>query len=170
MPIDKVQKFLVQVDSLKLLEQYLKVAITTVLDSNEELAVKVVNRKEKYLSLHIPPAVSDQKKSFPVIFISGWYLPKNENENSYFNRYPSWQTFRSGEIFSAIDSTTDCIVGLLIAHGERWGKEFKKKFGDGYNSGFNRYDGSIGLGYEIRCCDCFPEWLAISITHMYYGK
>ena len=84
MPINKVQKFLVQIDSLNLLKQYLKIAITTVLDSNEELAVKIVNRKVRRLSLHLPPVLFDQKKHFPVIFISGQDLPKKEKENSYF--------------------------------------------------------------------------------------
>lgn len=170
MSIDMVQRFVVEVDSLELLEKYLRLAITTALESHEELAVKVVDRDEKYLGLHLPPVLSDQKKHFPIIFIGGWYLPEEGKENSYFGGYPSWKTFRFDGSTSAVDAAIQYIEGLLQEHGKTWGAEFKEKFGDGYDDCFNRYDGSVELGYELRSCGCFPEWLAISIVHMYYGK
>lgn len=170
MSINVVQRFVVEVDSVMLLEQYLRLAIATALDSGEELAVKVVDRNEKHLGLHLPSVFMDQDKHFPVIFIGGWYLSKDGQKNSYFGGYGPWTTFCFDGTTSAIDATVQHINKLFEKHGKLWDLQFEQKFGDGYNNSFNRFDGSIGLGYELRACGCFPEWLAISIVHMYYGK
>ncbi|MDD5164540.1 MAG: hypothetical protein PHF10_03135 [Patescibacteria group bacterium] len=162
-----VQKLIVEVDSMEPFERYLRLAIKTVLSSQEELAVKVIDRKDKDLSLHLPPVISDQTKHFPVIFIGGWYRPKNGENNSYFNGYGPWTTFR-GE--TSINDAVYHIKGLLYKQGRVLATEFIKKFGDGYNEGFNRSDGSVSLGFEIRDCGCSPEWLAISVVHIYHGK
>lgn len=167
MSIDKIQKFVVEVDSVMILEQYLRLAMTTVLKSHEELAVKVVNSNKKHLGL--PPALMDQDKHFPVIFIGGWYSPKEGEKNSYFDGYGPWKTFRFDGTTNAIDAAVQHIKELFKRHGKAWGAQFKQKFGDGYNDGFNCFDGSVGLGYELRACGCFPERLAIFIVHMYYG-
>jgi hypothetical protein len=173
MSIDMVQRFIVEVDSAKLLEQYLRLAMTTVLNSHEELAVKVVDRNEKYLSLHLPSVFMDQDKHFPVVFVGGWYLPKapkGGGKNSYFNGYGPWATFRFDGTTSAVDAAVQHIKQLFKENEKTWIAQFKQKFGDGYNDFFNHFDGSIGTGYELRACGCFPEWLAISLVHMYYGK
>ena len=170
MSIDMVQRFVVEVDSAKLLEQYLRLAMTTALNSQEELAVKVVDRNEKHLGLHLPPVLMEQDKHFPVIFIGGWYSPKEGEKNSYFGGYGPWTTFRFDGTTSAVDAAVQHIKELFENHGKSWGTQFKQKFGDGYDDCFNHFDGSVELGYELRACGCFPEWLAISIVHMYYGK
>ncbi len=168
MPIDMVQRFVVEVDSMALLQKYLRLSMQTALQP-EEVAVKVVDRSEKYLDLHLP-SVLDENKNFPVIFIGGWYLPEKGKQNTYFNGYGPWETFHSEGKKSAVDVAIKHVKTLLEKNGEQWFKEFKKKLGDGYNGGFNHFDGSIGFGFELRACGCFPEWLAISIVHMYYGK
>ncbi len=174
MSIDMVQRFVVEVDSTKLLEQYLPLAMTTALNSDEELAVKVVDRNEKHLDLHLPSVFMNQSKHFPVVLIGGWYLPKASSgggePNSYFNGYGPWTTFRFDGTTSAVDAAVQHIKDLFKRYGDTWGTEFRKKFGDGYNDCFNHYDGSVGTGYELRACGCFPEWLAISLIHIYYGK
>ena len=160
---DNIQEFLVELDTFNLLERYLKLAIPTVLESTEELAVKIVNRREKYLSLHLP-AIFDQKKHFPVIFISGWLAPKDGKPNRYFNGYPKWETFKT------VEDTIEYVERILKQRRKSWSYQFEKKFGDGYNDGFNRFDGSIGVGLRLQSCRSSPEWLAISLIHFYYGK
>lgn len=161
---DMVQRFVVEVDSFKLLKQYLQIAMTTVLDAHEELAVKILDRTVEYFSLHLPSAVYNEKKHFPVILISGWYAPEEGKPYSYFHGYPKWTTF------TTVDAAIEHIEDAFRRHREAWIKEFVFRFGDGYNEEFNRFDGSAGLGYELRNCYSFPEVLAISFVHMYYGK
>jgi hypothetical protein len=139
--------------------------MTTTLNSHEELAVKVVNSTEGHPGLYMPSVFMDQGKHFPIIFIGGWYAPKNRGvENSYFGGYRPWTTFIT------VDAVIMHIKEKFEENGKIWAEQFRNKFGDGYNDGFNHFDGSVGLGFELRSCGCFPEWLAISIVHMYYGK
>jgi hypothetical protein len=165
-----VQRLIVEVDSTKLLEQYLRVALTTVLNSREELAVKALDRSVEHFSLHLPTTLSDQNKHFPVILIGGWYSPEEGKKNSYFNGYGPWTTFSFDGKKSAVDGSIEQVLGLIKVFGNSWAAEFTKKFGSGYNAGFNEYDGSVGIGYELRSCGSFPEVLALSLRHMYYGK
>lgn len=170
MSIDRVQKFLAEVDSVELLESYLRFAMITVLDSFEELAVKVVDREKEYLSLYLPSVLMDQKKHFPVILIEGWFFPKKGEKNSYFSGYEPWKTFHFDGITPTVDVAIRYIKELLEEQKNAWETQFMKELGDGYTSGFNGSDGFVGLGYELRACGCFPEKLAVSLIHMYYGK
>ena len=164
MVIDMVQELLVEVDSIKLLEQYLRLTITTALDAHEEIAVKIINREEKNLILHFPSCMSEDK-NFPVILIEGWYIPKKAKKpRSYFGGYPKWK------IFNTVDTAIEYIKDILEKNIKDWKEQFIKKFGDGYTSWFNKYDGSVGVGYGLCSCNRFPEWLAISLIHVYYGK
>jgi len=158
-----IQNFIAEIDETEELNDYLRLAIATVFDSCEEIAVKVLDRRLKYLGLHIPPLVN-QEEHFPVIFIEGWFKPKEGEVNSFFNGYPRWKTFNTPE--AAIEH----IQNLLKKGWRRWARQFRKQFGDGYNDGFNKYDGHVGLGYGLKSCHCFPEVLAVSIIHFYYGK
>lgn len=133
MPIDMVQRFVVEVDSANFLKQYLRLAITTTLNSYEELAVKVVDCNEKDLILHLPSDLMDQDKHFPVIFIGGWYLPKEGEKNSYFNGYGSWTMFHSDRTTNAVDAAIGYIEELFEKQGKTWNAQFKQKFGDGYD-------------------------------------
>lgn len=164
MPIDMVQKFIVEVDSKELLEQYLRLAIKTVLIPHDELAVKVVHIKD-----YLPSVLMDQYTRFPIIFISGWCLPEN-GENSYFNGYGPWRTFRFDETTNAVESAIQYVKELLEKQGKTWATSFFHKFGDGHTDWFDENDGTVGFGYELRACGGLPEWLAISIIHVYYGK
>jgi len=163
MALDMVQKFVVEVGSFKLLKQYLQTAMMTVLDAHEELAVKILDRTVDHFSLHLPP-VCDEKKHFPVILIGGWYAPKEGKLNSYFGGYPKWITF------TTVDAAIECIEDTFRKFGEEWAKEFISKFGDGYNEGFRPFDGSVEWGYELKDCGSFPQFLVISLVHIYYGK
>lgn len=167
MSIDMVQYLSVEIDTVGLLEQYLKLAISTALESQQELAVKIVDLKEEYLNPKLPSAVCTYNH-FPVILISGWYANGNDKgEHSYFNGYKPWKTFK-GQF--ATNYAIDYVKVLLDKNDFVWKHEFIKKFGDGYNDDFNHCDGSVGVGYELKSCACFPEVLAISLKHIYYGK
>ena len=50
-------------------------------------------------------------------------------------------------------------------------KKFFEQCGDGYDSSFNHYDGSIGAGYRINKRES-GGWnnLDISLCHIFYGK
>ncbi len=164
-----VQRFVVEVDSINLLEQYLNVALTTVLNSHEELAVKILNHSDNH-DLFMRRTYQKKDRCFPVILISGWYSSSDVRKHSYFDGSEPLKTFRSAETTNTVDSTILFIKDLLMVHGKIWDAQFKKVCGDGYSAGFNKFDGSIGLGYELRSCGRFPEELSISIIHMYYGK
>jgi len=58
--------------------------------------------------------------------------------------------------------------GLLRAFDR---KRIKKELGDGYDSFFNHFDGSIGVAYRLHH-EPMGGWnkLIISATHAYYGK
>ena len=136
----------------------------TVLTSQEEIAVKMVDRTQKYLGLHLPPALSNQEKHFPVIFIEGFYLPKKGESNTYFGGYPKWKIFRFDGSTDAVDASIKYIKELIHKYGKVWIREFQEKFPDPSD------DIEARPGYQLRSCGCFPEWLAISLTYIYYGK
>jgi hypothetical protein len=139
-----LQKFIVEVDSIKLLKQYLDLALVTTLDSYAEIAVKVVDRKDKYISLSLPPVIMDQDKHFPVILIGGWHLPDSGKENSYFAGRKPWTVFRSREKMDTVSATIHHIEKLFQRHGKAGETQFTQKFGEGYNDCFNRSDGHTG--------------------------
>lgn len=171
MPTDFVQKFVVEVDAVELLAKYLSLAIETVLTSDEEVVVKVINRNKKNFELGLSSAVSDEEKQYPVILISGWYAPKaGDDEVSYFDGYGPWSTFRCNGSVKAADAAIEHVLGIMKKKWDVWGKKYVEKFGDGYNDNFTEMDGAVDLGIELRSCNCFPEELAISIVHIYYGK
>jgi len=157
-----VQRFVVVVDSYKLLEEYLRIAMATVLSPHEEIVLKTIDRDKANFSSGLPSDVSDRNKNFPVILIGGSYLPKGNEEGSKFHDHGPWETFRPTAIAR--------IMEIVKANGEAWQRRFLKERGDGYNEFFLPCDGSIGTGYELRSCNCFPEALAISIVHITYGK
>lgn len=172
MSIDMVQRFIVQLDSRELLDEYLRLALATVLPSCQEVAVKVMDRSVEYYSLHVPSALMDENKHFPVILIGGWYAPDSGKKNSYFNGYGPWELFSDDrKVKNAIDHPSLGYVRELLDNNlSSWSGQFTDKFGDGFNGSFNHFDGSIGIGYELRSCNSFPEILAISLVHIYYGK
>lgn len=159
-----IQNFVAELNTEKLLAQYLKIAMATVLDSYEELAVKIVDRNDKHFGLYLPSSVYNQDENFPVILINGWFAPENGKANSYFNGYKKWETFKT------IDEATAYVIAQITTNKTLWQKQFGKKFGDGYNEGFMKHDGSVEIGYKLQSCHSFPECLAISLIHFYYGK
>lgn len=168
-----VQKFSIELDSIKLLERYLRLAMTTALDSIEEVGVKIIDRKYEHFQFSLPPVVYDQNKYFPVILIGGWFARKKGEKFCFktcLDRPRDWRVFRSKGKTSAMETAIQYIKKNLKKHGKEWIEQFKEKFGEGYYDGFHRSDGTVGFGYELQSCCCFPEELAISIVHMYYGK
>lgn len=161
-----VQDFSVVVDSIHLLEKYLRISIKTSLSSYQEIAVKLVDRSKEDYFVGLPSNLYSPDKYFPVILISGWYNT-GEKENSYFLGCKPWLTF-NGE--DSIDLAIDKIDEILKKHMLEWSNDFIKKMGNGYSRAFNNFDGDIEVGYELKKCHCFPEQLAISMKHVYYGK
>lgn len=166
LPINMVQDFSVVVDSVSLLEKYLRLSIKTVLSSYQEIAVKLIDRSTENYSLYLSSNLYDKKEHFPVILIGGWFKPDKE-EHSYFLGSKPWITFNDE---NSIDSAIEKIDELIKINEAEWKKDFLETMGKGYNTEFNNSDGSIGVGYELKDCHCFPGQLAISMKHIYYGK
>jgi hypothetical protein len=174
--LNLVQELILQVDSKKLLEQYLLLAIPTVLQSLEEIAIKTIDDEaRKYESLNSPSWYGNSKNCYPVIRISGYYFPKDK-ENSYFNGYKPWEIINHNSRSSINDSSiivnvaTMRIIEILTKCEDQWKSQFLLKKGDGFNSGFNKRDGSIEVGYQITNFETSPAELTVSLTHIYYGK
>lgn len=169
-----VQELIVQVDSKSLLEEYLKIAIPTVLNSVEEIAIKVINYRKKYVLSHVPTWHGD-RNSMPVIRIGGSDFDKNK-KNLYFDGYKPWETMNRNSPNSGSDSSvfvhivTNHIIDIFNEHEKQWKQKFLKVKGDGYNSGFMKSDGMVYVGYQITSGHCFPEELTISLVHIYYGR
>lgn len=163
---DKVQSFCSRMDvSKKLLKEHLRLAIDTALMSSQEVAVKVVNYKDKHYSLCLPPRVYSRVDALPVILISGQYVSCRDNykPRSYFEGHRPWRTFTSSKTHSARAKAIRYVLKLLKDNGPEWGVLAKEKFRDNFGKGFS-------FGYEITTCDCFPQQIAISIILLYQGK
>jgi len=161
MPIDMVQQAEVEVDSIKLLRKYLRLIMTTALTTQEEIAVKIRSKSDFDF---------DSDSSFPVILISGHWLPKEGKESYHFGGYGPFEVFHADGKKTAVTSAIQYILKLIKEHEEKWIAEFEGKCGDGYYSGFIPDDGTIDPGYRVSTCHSFPEKIAISLTHIYYGK
>ena len=85
MSINLVQSLNVEVDSIKLLKQYLELALSTVLNSNEEIAVKVIDHNDDYKRLYYPSVIYGKTDILPVLLIEGWYKSKDNERKSFFN-------------------------------------------------------------------------------------
>lgn len=49
-------------------------------------------------------------------------------------------------------------------------KKFLEERGDGYNDGFNEFDGIIDVGYRLELDKLVWPRLKLSLVHIYYGK
>lgn len=161
-----VQKLLLEFDALTTMEAFLPIVIKSTL-CVEEIAVKVVDCEKA--NLELPPVLLSTRNSLPVILISGWYLPRAA-ENHYFDGYKPWNTFQHDGKKSATDHALTHVLGLLEENFGAWSKTFSEKFGNGYHSAFLPSDGLVQVGFKLQNCGCFPEQLAISLVHIYYGK
>jgi hypothetical protein len=164
MSINLVQKFEVEVDSAKLLKKYLELAISTILDSNEEIAVKTIEHDDKSKIIYCPSVIHGENNMLPILLIGGWYKPENKKENSYFNGYKPWT------LFNTLKKSINHIFTFINNNQDDLKKIFLKECGEGYNTWFNRYDGSIGVGYNLMSNNTFPNSLLLSLVHIYYGK
>ncbi len=171
-----VQELIAQVSTKELLQKYLTIAIPTVLNSIEEVAIKTLDDEARKNGILELPTWHGDKNSFPVIRIGGWYMNK-EKENSYFNGYKPWMIINrnrpglnpeSESVF--VDIVVSNIISIIEHNHEMWNKQFYEKLGDGFNDGFNQMDGSIETGYQISAGHTFPEEITISLVHIYYGK
>ncbi|MFC1663801.1 hypothetical protein ACFL0A_01620 [Patescibacteria group bacterium] len=163
MAIDLVQTFEVEIDSIKLLKEYLKIAMKTVFNSNEEIAIKILDEELSNHHFYIP-LVLNKDKSFHLILLSGRYKPEKGKSNSYFDGYPGWITFEDPK------GVIQYVEGLFQENEKRWVEQFYRTFGNGYSKNFTDWDGTARYGWKIRSCRCFPEILAISMVHIYYYK
>ena len=147
-----VQKFVVEVDSIEFLEQYLRVATTTALMDYKKIEIKIINREEKYLT-----SCKNGNKDFPVILIGEtWYAPKKgEKLNS--------KTFKK-------DKAVEYIIKTLRENIIDWEKQFIKRFEEGYAYEFSEYNGKTRVGYELCLNNSMPESFVISLVHIYYGN
>lgn len=165
MAIDLVQQFSVEVDSIEFLKKYLELSVSTVLDSTEEIAVKIIDYSNKYE--YYPSAIYGDKNILPVLLIGGWYKSDNDKVNSFFNGYKPWRLFNDK---NTINDSIDYVMEVLNNNHDNLNSKFSKDCGDGYNDFFNRYDGSTDIGYRLMSNNTFPNSLSISLTHIYYGK
>ena len=69
-----------------------------------------------------------------------------------------------------VDEVLMRIIEILTKCEDQWKSQFLLKKGDGFNSGFNKRDGSIEVGYQITNFDTSPAELTVSLTHIYYGR
>jgi len=167
MSINLVQSLNVEVDSIKLLKQYLELALSTVLNSNEEIAVKVIDHYDVYKRLYYPSVIYNKTDILPVLLIEGWYKSKDNERKSFFNGYKPWKLFNDK---NALKDSIEYIMTVLNENQSDLTDMFSKDCGDGYNYGFNNFDGSIGIGYKLISNKTFPNSLSLSLCHIYYGK
>jgi hypothetical protein len=166
MPINMVQDFRVEVDSIDLLKQYLRVAMPTALDSNQEIAVQIVDHSiENYQSL-IRCYYADAHR-LPVIMISGWYKPEPGKKTSYVwpEQCNIFVAHDDPVLPTNVEQAIFCIEEHLREFGPSWGRTFREKC-----QGPDDCDGSVGVGFGLRVCKSFPEWLAIELIYVYYHK
>ena len=163
MSINLVQDLIVEVDSKEFLKQYLELALPTVLNSIEEIAVKVIDHDDQYKKLYYPSVIYSATDILPVLLIEGWY--KTSERKSFFNGYKPWTLFNDK---NALNDSIKFVMTVLSKSDLK--NRFTKDCGDGYNYGFNHFDGSIGVGYKLISNKTFPNSLSLSLSHIYYGK
>jgi hypothetical protein len=167
MAINLVQNLNVEVDSTELLKQYLELALPTVLNSIEEIAIKVIDHNDEHKKIYYPSAIYSEKSILPILLIGGWYKSKDNKENSFFDGYEPWKLFKNE---TALKDSIDYIMTILDENQRELSKRFFKDCGDGYNDNFNHYDGSVNVGFKLISNCTFPNSLSLSMTHIYYGK
>lgn len=161
MSINLVQNFDVEVDSRELLKKYLSLAMETILESNQEITVKVVDRQD---TTGLLPLLNTSKK-LPLFLIGGWYA---DTEGNHY--VSGGQKLKAVGEKSSIEVAIDFMIDAIKIDGKKLGKEFIEKCGDGYDASFNEYDGTVEIGYRIMSLNTFPAVLAVSLVHIYYGK
>jgi len=167
MSINLVQTLNVEVDSAKLLKQYLELALPTVLDSIEEIAVKIIDHNDAYKKLYYPSVIYDKTDILPVLLIEGWYKSKDNEGKSFFNGYKPWKLFDNK---NTLKDSIEYIIEVLSENQSDLTDMFLRDCGNGYNYGFNNFDGDIGIGYKLISNKTFPNSLSVSLCHIYYGK
>ena len=167
MSINLVQNFIVEVDSIKLLKQYLELALGTVLNSTEEIAVKVIDHADECKNLYYPSVIYGKKNILPVLMIEGWYGSEDNAGDSFFNGYKPWKLFNDE---NTINKSIEYAVSVLSENQSNLIERFSRDCGDGYNYGFNHFDGSVNVGYQLISNKRFPNSLTLSLVHIYYGK
>ena len=167
MSINLVQNFVVEVDSTKLLKQYLELALSTVLNSTEEIAVKVIDHDDEYKRLYYPSVIYGKKNILPVLMIEGWYGSEDSARDSFFNGYKPWKLFDNE---NTINKSIEYVVSVLNDNRSNLIERFSRDCGDGYDYGFNHFDGSINVGYQLISNKKFPNSLTLSLVHIYYEK
>lgn len=168
MSINLVQDLNVEVDSKELLKQYLELALPTVLNSIELIAVKVIDHDDEHKKLYYPSVIYSNNNILPILLIEGWYNSKDKKDMSFFNGYKPWKLFESK---TALKNSIDYIMTILENNQCKLSKLFFEDYcGNGYNYGFNQYDGSTGIGFKLISNHTFPNSLSLSMVHIYYGK
>jgi hypothetical protein len=160
MSINLVQSFNVEVDSIDLLKEYLKLSLTTILNSTDMIAVKNIEHdisKAFYYSLY------NNDEILPVILIEGWYKSDNNHKHSYFDGFKPWTEFNS-------KNNVNQVIVYVIGTLEYNYKELKNRFINECGTGNKNFDGSIDIGYKLMSNNTFPHSLSISLTHIYYHK
>ncbi|MFC1651892.1 hypothetical protein ACFL24_01910 [Patescibacteria group bacterium] len=135
--------------------------MTTALTAQEEIAVKISSEDD---------FAFDSDSNFPVILISGRWLPKEGEESYHFDGYGPFEVFHADGKKAAVISAIQYIIKQIKKYEKKWIAEFERKCAAGYHSGFIPDDGTIDPGYRVSTCHSFPEKIAISLTHIYYGK
>lgn len=174
-----VQYFKAEVDSLKLLGRYLLLAIPTVLDSNEEIAIRWVRKGEKW---SIPLLASEDALLIMLIHghwrrkKGGWsnvLVPSGAGkfikiksprrnpwpvpENLGVKPITSYKLFKSDKRKPIVEIVTSYIINQIKRHLKEIEQRFNEKFGYGQH---------VHKGFKLQSCGCHPDQLAISLIHM----
>ncbi|MEA3272848.1 MAG: hypothetical protein U9P90_04245 [Patescibacteria group bacterium] len=171
MSIDMVQKLVVEIDSVKILERYLILALKTVFSSYKEVAIMWVKHTEDNTS-YLPPFLRE-KNQLPVILIHDYHTSSEKEKTNFVER--------GGVILSNLH-LTDLInwVRLIIGHHrENWEELFIEKTDEEYDAECEECDDDfishpsadaiIGFRLESR----FPssaDVIAISLCYIPFGK
>lgn len=163
MPLQLVERLDVAVDSWELLERYLKLAIETCFRSPEEMALRFVDRDEEGR----PDVRSISQEYFPVLLLHGG--SKLTNPDSYFNGLEPSRVFDLQQT-SGLQYMLDIVKAELLHGHPEWRHAFRQFRGDGFSHSFMHSDGDVVTGYRLITTCSFPAYLAICLTHIYYGK
>ena len=161
MSINMTQHFEFETDDLKSLERMLETILNImfwdskrVTDEYSELFIT-----ERFPVLYMPNSKVREEKRLFICSVRDYKSDIREDDDMRFGSKIGEETFTKvrQEVLNRI--------GLFNE------EEFKQYRGDGFNAGFNRFDGSIGLGYRLEHSPS-GGWdnLDVYLVHAYYGK
>jgi len=153
MSIDMVQKYFLETDTLEILQKNLETMLPLLFKTPDKFPNPEGARKHHQLYV--------SKKSDSIDSMHGFLVCRIGDHKSEVRRGDA--TFKEGDYAGAVQCVTDIVkMADTVA--------FFKKYSEGYNTGFNQFDGSIDVGYRLVHTREVRNALEIYLCHMYYGK